>query len=89
MQANEEFFKLLQRKVIIEKSAFILHELLIDIAEMSIDAGLSGVTIKQTSNLKTKLEHRFHGLIGFETLNYKLIVYPMDVNPCFYVFRPL
>ena len=69
MQANEEFFKLLQRKVIIEKNAYILHELLIDIAEMSIDAGLSGVTIKQTSNLKTKFEHRFHGLIGFETLN--------------------
>ena len=56
---------------------------------MSIDAGLSGVTIKKTSNLKTKLEHRFHGLIGFETLNYKLIVYPMDVNPCFYVCRTL
>ena len=69
MLANEEFFKLLQRKVIIEKNAYILHELLIDIAEMSIDAGLSGVTIKQTSNLKTKFEHRFHGLIGFETLN--------------------
>ena len=66
MQANEEFFKLLQRKVIIEKNAYILHELLIDIARMSIDAGLSGVTIYQTSNLKTKLEPRFHGLTGFE-----------------------
>ena len=66
MQANDEFFKLLQRKVIIEKNAYLLPELIIDITEMSIDAGLSGVTIYQTSNLKTKLEPRFHGLIGFE-----------------------
>ena len=66
MQANDEFFKLLQRKVIIEKNAYLLPELIIDITEMSFDAGLSGVTIHQTSNLKTKLEPRFHGLIGFE-----------------------
>ena len=52
MQANEEF-KLLQRKVIIQKNAYILPELLIDIAEMSIEPGLYGVTIKQTSKDKT------------------------------------
>ena len=39
MQGNE---------VASEKNAYLLPELLIDITEMSIDAGLSGVTIKQT-----------------------------------------
>ena len=59
MQANEEFFKLLQRRVIIEKNAYILHELLIDIAEMSIDAGLSGLTVKKRLILRQNLSTDF------------------------------
>ena len=86
---SEAFFNLFERKVITEKNAYLLTELLTDINEMSNDAGLTDPTIKQTSNLKKRLEQHFPGKIAFEKVNNKLIVYPIDVNPCFYVSKTL
>ena len=81
-KVNEHFFNLFSKKVIAEKEAYLSTELLIDIQEMSFDAGLDEPTIKQTSNLRNKLEHFFDGKIGFEKVDKKLIVYPIDIYPC-------
>ena len=86
---SETFFRLFSKKVIKQKEAYLLTELLIDIEEMSHDAGLDKPVISQTSNLKRKLEELYNDQIGFEKVNKKLLVYPSDVNPCFYVTKTL
>ena len=67
----------------------MITELMIDIEEMSYDAGLEEQTISNTSTLQRRLEYFFNGKIGFEKVNKKLLVYPLDINPCFYVKKTL
>ena len=67
--------------------AYLLNELLIDIEKMSCDADLEEPFISNTRTLKRKLEDFFTGKIVFETLNNRLLVYSLDINPCFYVKR--
>ena len=61
---NEHFFNLFSKKVIAEKEGNLLTGLLIDIQEMRFDAGLDEPAIKQTSNLRKKLNIFFDGKIG-------------------------
>ena len=85
VEVSEKSFQLFEKKVIFEKEAYLLTELLIDIEEMSYDAGLEEPIISKTFTLRNRLEYFFSGKIGYEKVNSKLLVYPLDINPCFYI----
>ena len=88
-KVTEEFLKLVERKVIKDKEAYLMTDLLEDIENMSTENGLQESCIKYTYDLKSKLQDRFGELISFYKAGRNLIVHPTSINPCMYAVATL
>lgn len=88
-KVTDEFLTLVERKVIKDKEAYLLTDLLEDIENMSTENGLQETCIKYTYELKGKLQDRFGELISFYKAGRNLIVHPTSINPCVYAAATL
>ena len=71
-------------KIVRDREAYLLHELLNDVAELSSEQGLEKPVIENTKELKRQLIKRFGEEITFFPYGRHLFVHPIDINPCAY-----
>lgn len=88
-KVTEEFLKLVERKVIKDKEAYLMTDLLEDIKNMSTENGLQEPCMKYTYELKDKLQGHFGEKMSFYKAGRNLIVHPTSINPCMYVVATL
>ena len=81
-KVTEDFLTLIERKVIKDKEAYLMTDLLEDIANLSTENGLPEPCIKYTYDLKSKLQERFEEKISFYKTGKHLLVHPTSVNAC-------
>ena len=77
--------KILSKKILQEKKAYFLTELIHDIAEMSSDAELDEPFVKYRYELKDLLSKSFGNQIAYyKGVTSKVVVHSVIVNPCQY-----
>ena len=81
---KQAFYYNLRRKILRDREAFLLNELLEDVQTMSEENGLDEPVIKDTKSLRRCLEKEFGDDIGFFPSGKFRIVHSADVNPCEY-----
>ena len=86
--ALETFFHKIRRKIINEKCAFLLKELLNDLLVICEDSSLKDPVINNKRTLKRRLEQEFRDEISFDVKQYTL-VYASDTKPCDYATAAL
>eukprot|EP00795_Rhopilema_esculentum_P000574 gene574-10262_t len=87
--ALQSFFYKFQSKIIRDKQAFLLHELLKDVALISEEIGLNAPVIQTTQTLKRRIIDECGPEISFYNSGKYLIVHASDVNPCEYAIATL
>ena len=85
----ESFMFKLRIKVIRDKFAYLLHELLNDVKLLSEEHGLSQPLFGDTYTLKRKIIERFPNEIDFFPQGKFRIVHASDINPCKYAVNVL
>ena len=85
----DEFFVTLKKRVIFEKDAFLLSDLLDDIRMLSEEYGLTEPVISNTRTLKRKITERYPDEISYYPKGKYLIVHCSDMNPCEYAVAVL
>ena len=80
----EKFLLNLKKRVIHQKEAFLLSDLLDDIKRLTIENGFEDTLITNTRTLKRKIAERFPGYISFYNKGKYLIVPWSDMNSCEY-----
>ena len=88
-KVNEEFMILVEKKVIKDKEAYLMTDLLEDHEHLSTENGLQEPCIKYTYELKIKLQDRFGEQISFYKAGRNLVVHSTSVNPCMYAVSTL
>ena len=81
---TESFLELFERKVIVDKEAYLLRDLMDDIKDISEENGLHELSIRQSCNLKKLLHQRFGNEIDFYSVGNRLIVHPSSISPVSY-----
>ena len=84
-----KFIKLVQQRVLSDKKAFLLIDLLNDISDLSEEEGLEEPSISTTKVLRRLIESHFEEKISFHLVGKRSMVYSSDVNPCIYVAATL
>ena len=79
----KEFLGKMKMKVLREKNAYLLRELLEDLKNMSEENGVIPI-VKHTVELKRRILEEFEDKISFYPTGRQVIVYSSDVNPCDY-----
>ena len=79
----------IRTKIVRDKEAYLLHELLKDVSEFSTEQGLEEPVIQHTVELKRQLLKRFENQISFFPCGRHLLVHPIDINPCTYSIATL
>ena len=74
----------IRTKIVRDKEAYLLHELLTDVSEWSNEHGLDRPVIEHTVELKREILKKFENEIAFFPCVRHLLVHPIDVNPCTY-----
>eukprot|EP00794_Sanderia_malayensis_P013459 gene13459-14844_t len=85
----QSFFYQVRTRIIRDKSAFLLNELLEDIKNIRDEQGLLIPAVKHTSTLKKKLIMEFRESFAFFPSGKYLLVHAADVNPCEYAIAAL
>ena len=85
----EEFMTLIRRKIIKDKEAYLMTDLLEEIEYLSTTNGLQESCIKYIFMMKRKLQDRFGDQISFYMSGRNLVVHPTSVNPCMYAVETL
>ena len=85
----QAFFLKVKSKVVREKCAYFLNELLNDIKILSEEQGLETPVINSTKSLKRQLISQFVEGISFFPSGKYVLVHPSDVNPCQYAIAAL
>ena len=83
------FLELFRKKVLIDRNAYLMTELIQDIKEVSLENGLQDTFIKHTHLFKKRLVEEFGNSIGFYIVGKKQIFYCSEVNPCKYAVATL
>ena len=86
--ALSTFFRNSRLRILKDKCAYLLHELLEDFRCICEDAGLEETAIINTRTFKNKKDE-FGSKISFKSLSKYLIVYASDTNPCDYAIATL
>ena len=73
-----------QTKIVRDKEAYLLHELLKDAKHLSAEQDLETSVILHTSSLKIHLLKEFPDEMAFFPSGKYLLVHPTDINPCSY-----
>ena len=79
--ASIEFWTYIRIKVINEKNAHLLKEILEDSKSLSLEHNVE-LFIKETKYLGIYLEKNFNDQIGFFNSGKQVIVYSPDTSPC-------
>ena len=79
----------IKTKIIRDKGAYFLHELLKDLKFLSTEEGLESPKIEHTVALKRFLIREFPNDIAFFPCSRYLLVHPIDINPCSYSIATL
>ena len=79
----KEFLGKIKIKVLRERNAYLLRELLEDLRSMSEENGVVSV-VKHTVELKRRILEEFEEKIGFYPTGRQVIVFSSNVNPCDY-----
>ena len=79
----DEFYRNIRIKIIRDKEAHLLHNLLACIKDLSESSGIHPV-VEHTSTLKAHLHKKFDGLIDFFPISKYVIVHASNMNPCQY-----
>ena len=79
----------LKKRIVHEKDAFLLNDLLKDIKRLSELDGLMEPIISNTRTLKRRIIDKFSDDISIYPKDKYLIVHSSDVNPCEYVLAIL
>ena len=79
----------IKTKIIRDKKAYLLHELLKDIIYLSEEHDLETSAIAHTSSLKRYLVEEYSNDIAFFRSGKYLLVHPIDINPCTYSIATL
>ena len=85
----QSFYYKVKSRILRDKGAFLLNELLEDIEILSDEQGLSSPAIQHTSTLKMKLIQEFGESISFFPHGRYLLVHSADTNPCEYAIAAL
>ncbi len=85
----QTLFLNLTKKIIKEKCAFLLHELLQDISYANEEVGLDAPIISDTRSHRRKIEEEFGEHISFRSASIYVLVYASDTNPCDYAVATL
>ena len=80
----ELFMYKVKVKIVRDKEAYLLHELLNDVKCLSAEQELDVPAIEHTSTLKVYLSKMFPESIAFFPSSKYLLVHPIDINPCTY-----
>lgn len=90
-KVRNEFLKLIERKVIKDKEAYLAKDLLDEFQVLSAENGLNAdqSSIKYTYQLRQELQERFGETISFYKSGRNLIIHPTSVNPCYYALATL
>ena len=79
----------LKKRIVHEKDAFLLCDVLEDIKRLSEHNELTEPIISNTRTLKRRITDKFSDDISFQPKGKYLIVHSSDVNPCWYVLAIL
>ena len=74
----------IRTRIIRDKEAYLLHELLKDIVQWSTEHGLEEAAIEHTVGLKRYLTNNFENELAFFPSGRHVLVHPIDINPCTY-----
>ena len=74
----------IKTKIIKDKEAYLLHELLKDVKYLSEEYDFETPVIEHTSSLKRYLVQEYSNGIAFVLSGKSLLVHPIDINPCTY-----
>ena len=74
----------IKTKIVRDKEAYLLHELLNDVRCISEDHELEPPAIDNTKELKRFIIKHFEDKINFFPSGKYLLVHPIDINPCSY-----
>ena len=85
----QAFYYKVKTKIIRDKAAFLLNELLEDVKVLSDEEGLPCPPISHTSTLKRRLIKEFNEALSFFPNGKFLLVHSSDVNPCQYAIAAL
>ena len=85
----EELFLERKKRIVHEKDAFLLSDLLEDTKRLSELNGLTESIFLNTRTLKSRIIDKFSDDISFSPKGKYLIVYSSDVDPCEYVLAYL
>ena len=80
----KRFLKLFREKVLIDRNAYLMTELIQDIHKVSVENGLQDAIIKHNHLLKKRFVEKFENSVGFYLVGKKQIVHCSEVNPCKY-----
>ena len=83
-EAIRRFYKLIEQKVLNDKKAFLLIDLLGDISDLSEEEGLEPVGTS-TKFLQRIFETNHEAMASFQIVGKRLMIYSSDVNLCIYV----
>ena len=86
---SEKFPLSRKKRVIHQKEASLLSDLLDDIKRLSIKNGLEYVLITNSRKLKSKIEERFPDDVSYYNKGKYSIVHCSDMNPCEYAIAVL
>ena len=84
----DKFFRTIRNRIIWEKEAYLLHNLLEFIKKLSASCGIDSF-IENTVVLKRKLSKKFEELIDFFPVAKYIIVHSSNINPCKYAVASL
>ena len=85
----QAFYYKVKTKIIRDKAAFLLNELLEDVKVLSDEEGLPCPPISHTSTLKRRLIKEFNEALSFFPNGKFLLVHSSGVNPCQYAIAAL
>ena len=87
--ATETFFHKIRIKILRDKCAFLLHELLQDIIDICNDVDLDYTAFSCTKSLKRALQREFGGALSYKPVSKYVIVFSSETNPCDYAIAAL
>ena len=79
----------IKTKIIRDKEAYLLHELLKDVKYLSEEHDLETPVIEHTRSLKRYLVQEYSNAMAFFPSGKYLLVHPIDLNPCIYSIATL
>ena len=87
--AVQNFVRCIKQKILREKKAYLLVDLLKDLEDFREEEGLEEPIASTTLSLRRIIEKNIPEKISFHLIGKKLMAYSTDINPCIYLAATL